>query len=321
MTPGRRKALQIGLGLTVSGALLTVVLAQLDAAEAWARVTAAHWGWLGAAVLVSFAVLCARGLRFTLLLDRPSVRTVTAAVAAQNFLLRVTPLRVGELSLPYLLHKSDGEPMARSLLALLLVRLVDLWVLVVAAAAAGVAWFGGGDTTRTAALLAAAAALGLVLWAFRWWLELGLRVARRVADALGLLGVGVVEKIFTHLDDALRDSDRLSRRQWLSLAATTLSVAALQYVLFWSLLRALGSDLSWLQVVVGSSAAQVAGALPVTTVGSIGTHETGWVAGFMWVGVPLSEAALTGVATQVVTLVFAALFAGPAWWYYNRRLG
>lgn len=53
--------------------------------------------------------------------------------------------------------------------------------------------------------------------------------------------------------------------------------------------------------------------------GSIGTHETGWVAGFAWVGVPISEAALTGVATQVVTLVYAALFAGPAWWYYTRR--
>ena len=316
----RRKALQVGLGLLVSGALLAVVLAQLDGAAAWDRVRNAHLGWLAAATGVSFGVLWARGARFTLLLDRPSLATVTAAVAAQNFLLRVTPLRVGELSLPYLLHKSDAEPMARSLLALLLVRLVDLWVLVVAAAAAGLAWFGGGESGRTAILLAAAAALGLVLWAFRWWLATGLRVARRVADALGLLKVAVVGKIFTQLEGAVRDSARLRRGQWLGLAATTLAVATLQYVLFWTLLLAFGLDLSWLQVVVGASAAQVAGALPVTTVGSIGTHETGWVAGFVWVGVSLSDAALTGVATQVVTLGYAAIFAGPAWWYYNRRL-
>mgnify|MGYP000185686923 CR=1 FL=1 len=55
-----------------------------------------------------------------------------------------------------------------------------------------------------------------------------------------------------------------------------------------------------------------AGALPVISVGSVGTHETGWVAGFVWVGMAVPDAMLTGLFTQVTTLSFAVLFAIPA---------
>jgi len=83
-------------------------------------------------------------------------------------------------------------------------------------------------------------------------------------------------------------------------------------------LRAFDLDLSVSQIIVGASLGQVAGSLPLPSVGSIGTHETGWTTGFVWVGVPLSDAALTGIGTQVVTLAFAALFGLPAWLLQRR---
>ena len=54
------------------------------------------------------------------------------------------------------------------------------------------------------------------------------------------------------------------------------------------------------------------GSLPLPTVGNVGTHETGWTLGFQAMGVSLQDAVVTGVASGLITLGFAVVFAIPA---------
>lgn len=315
----KKRLLQATLAIVVSGALMALVLSFVDAEVAWARVRAADPGWLAAALGVSFVVLWVRGARFAALTTKATVRQVTAAVAAQNFLLRIMPLRVGELSLPYLLHRTAGEPAGHSVVSLVLVRLIDLWLLLVSGAVAIGIWFGGGGLERNLALGAGVLVLTGLLVGFRRWMALGLRVAAWAARRTGLDRVALVQKGLAKMLDAVSESARLRRGQVVALGGWSLAIGALQYLLFYALLRVFGLDLHATQVVVGASAAQIAGALPVATVGSVGTHETGWVVGLTWVGVSTADAALTGVGTQVITLAFAAAFAAPAWWLLRRR--
>ena len=310
---------RILLALLVSGGLLALVLSGVDLDRATARLRTVDSGWLLASVGASFAVLWARGLRFRALTTQSSVVAVTASVAVQNFLVRVTPLRLGELSLPYLLRRATGEPPGPTLVSLLLVRLLELWVLVVVALASALAWFGDAAELRLGVTVGALALLGLALLRFRVWLRWGVLVARGVVAVTGLRDHPLVRRVFTQLDEALEESARVSGARRAALGVSTLAVVFLQLVLYGCLVRACGLELHPLQLVVGAAAAQIAGSLPVISVGNLGTHESGWTAGFVWVGLGVSDAVVTGIFTQVVTLAFAGLFAAPAWWWLRRR--
>ena len=308
--------LRVLLALVVSGGLLTAVLWGVDLSAAWARIVGADPTWLAISFVVSVAVLIARGLRFRVLTTRAGAMSVTTAVALQNFLVRVTPLRLGELSLPYLLHRHAGEPPGRALVSLLLVRLLELWLLLAAAIVSAVLWFG--DTSGQAAAVVVLVALSLALAGFRAWLRLATSIARWLATRTGFSGHDLAQKVFAQLDEALGESARLSAAQRWGAGVGTVVVVALQFLLYGCLVRACGLDVHPFQLVVGATAAQVAGALPVLTVGSLGTHESGWVLAFVALGVSRADAVATGLFTQVVTLLFAAVFALPAWWLTRR---
>ena len=87
-------------GVLVSGALLTIVLTQLDLNEAWARVQNARLDWMLGAFGGSCLLLLTRGVRFWILAEKANLKAVLAVVGVQNFLHRITPFRLGELSLP-----------------------------------------------------------------------------------------------------------------------------------------------------------------------------------------------------------------------------
>ncbi len=309
------------LALLVSGGLLAAVLWGVDTSAAWARITGADPRWLLASFGVSFVVLIARGLRFRVLTSRANAVQVTTAVALQNFLVRVTPFRLGELSLPYLLHREADEPAGEALVSLLLVRVLELWLLLVAAIASAVAWFG--DTSGQAAAVGVLLVLTTALFAFRTWLRAGTAVAQRIAARTGLDRVDVVRRGFDQLEQAVSENARLTSAQRWGTGVGTVIVVALQFVLYGCLVKACGLDLHPLQLIVGATAAQVAGALPVLTVGSVGTHESGWTLAFVALGVGLTDAVTSGLFTQLVTLAFAAVFALPAWWLtaHSDRVG
>lgn len=313
------KRLVVVLGVLTSLGLLALVLAQLDLSAALIRLRGIDLGGLTLALGAALVVLLARGLRFWALTTRSGVAQVVAAIAVQNFLTRVTPLRLGELSLPYTLKRVADEPAAEALVALALVRLVEIWVLGMFALGGAVIVFGGeealGPLWWTLGLSSA------LLLTFRFWASLAVRA---LAWGLARVGLDQIEKIrrpLHKLSAAVEEGARYGRRAWAALLGGTVAVMSAQLLLFGALISACGVEVSPAQLVVGVSGAAIASALPLLTVGSVGTLEAGWAAAFVWVGLGLEEAVLTGVVAQVLTLLFAALFAAPASWWLGRRSG
>ena len=315
----RRRIRQALIGALVSGALLAAVLSQLDLDDALARVRGADAGLLGWAALCSLLVLVARTLRFRALVTRAGVGPVMASTAAQNAINRVAPFKLGELSLPFLLHRAAGEPPARTLVMLALVRLVEIWLLCLLLVAGIALWFGGREWQQMAVVGGVAAVATGLLLTFRWWSGAALRVAERVGRRVGLDRFAAFDRVVQKLGEALDGGAGLSSGQKAAVVGGTLAVMGLQYTLYGLLIASVGVEVHPLQVAVGYTLAQVAGAVPVLSVGNLGTHETGWTLGFVWVGLALEDAVLTGIYTQLVTLGFAVVFAGPAALYFSTR--
>jgi uncharacterized membrane protein YbhN (UPF0104 family) len=86
---------------------------------------------------------------------------------------------------------------------------------------------------------------------------------------------------------------------WLTLFAT-----------FSILLRAMGIlEFNYVEVMIGSTGAALSNALPVNAIGSIGTLELGWTAGYSLLGMPVEEGVASGFAIHIWSLLFSALWA------------
>lgn len=315
----RRTAFRTAIALAVSGILLASVLRRVDLGVLAARVADFRIAPLGLALFCATAVLLLRAQRFYALAERADFGTTIAAVAVQNFLVRVTPFRVGELGLPVVLARHAGEPLVRSLVNVLLVRLVELWMLLLVGAGATAAFVGPRGGSGFALPLGLLIGVTAAVFTFRGWLGGLARLARRVGDP-GTPGLrGKVRRTLDQLLEVLADSGRLSLGSRLRLGLGTLAIAGFQSLLYWSLLALFGVGASVVQVLVGGTAAQFAAAAPVPSVGSVGPLEAAWVAGFTWVGIGREDAVVTAVGCQVVTLGFAAVFACVAWLWLGRR--
>ncbi len=314
-----RKVLRVALACVASAALLALVFSQLDLEEASARFRSANAGWLAVAAAGSFFVLIMRGTRFAVLNRQARWPLTTAATAIQVFLNRVTPLRMGELSLPWILRRHAGEDAVRSLLSVVLVRLIDLGI-VAAAVVAGLSLRGQGEGAPPlvpSVVVLVLLALGLA--AFRRCLRLLLSVARWAAGSVGVAERPWVERSLRKLGDVLADGESMGRREMAAVAVTSVAIFVGQTLLFGALLQAFSVELRLLELMQGGAVAQAGAAIPIAAVGSFGPQEASWVAGFVWVGVPLQDALVTAVACQLFTLAFAAIFALPAWIWLQRK--
>lgn len=315
----RRRAVQIAAAALVSAAVLALLIGQLDWERSWRAVRAARGGWLAAAIAWSAAIVVARGLRWRLIHPEVPLAIGTAAISVQTFFNRIAPMRLGELSLPILLRRHAGTDVSRPLVLLILVRIVELAValgLIVVAAVAGGRASDGGYLAALVGLLAVIAAV--LLW-FQPVMQLAVRLAAAISRWTRLDRLAAVRGGLAGLGRTVSSDARLDRARRVGLLAWTVVLQGMQIAAFDAILRAFGVALDPIPLVQGAAVALAGPALPLPSVGSIGTLEASWAAGFLWVGVSLDDAILTGVATQLITLVFAAVVALPSWLYLVRR--
>ena len=79
---------------------------------------------------------------------------------------------------------------------------------------------------------------------------------------------------------------------------------------FGALLSAIGLPQRYPLVVVGSTFASLAKALPFITIGGFGAHEAGWTIGFTLTGMETATAISSGFAVNILTLLMSVLFGG-----------
>ncbi|MEJ2189893.1 MAG: flippase-like domain-containing protein [Acidobacteriota bacterium] len=296
-------------GAIIAAALLAAVLAAARPSEIWRLFTSTQPLLLAAAGAASLASVAMRGLRLKLLLDGRSIgllRATLVAAAAQAAAL-FAPVRTGEIALPWLLSRSTGRDFASNFGTLLAARTLDVATLGIWSAAAVLAVRGFGEpAAQLVSLLLLAPPLALPLT-----LSAADRLMTRVLAPRGLRGRRWTRRVRR----VRREIDALGRRpgRLVAAAAASLAMWAFQWVVTWSLLAGMGFPWPPTTVVAGSVGASVANLMPFNIVGNLGTFEAGWTAVFSALGVPLQEAAATGVAAHLWGLALAALLGAAAW--------
>ena len=303
------------VGVVVSGAILAFLLwwsAPQGVVQALGEASA---GWIASGLLAMVFVGLCRYVRLWFWVP-PSQRSwfLFGVVNAHSLLNHVLPFRTGELVFPFLLQRATGRAYVVGLSDLFMLRVVELCVLSSCVLVAALSW----QLTEQAAV---------VMSARSGWIPLALIFPFVVLLVALFSGRRVLRVLGTFFDSRPRLQrlgllcrqlgDAFAARTWGNLATvfvTTLVMWCGLFVVYYSALSACGIDASWEETVLGSLGSVVANLLPVNGIGSVGTMEAGWVAGFVLLGKSATSAMAAGVLLHVMlvaALTAMALFALP----------
>ena len=224
-------------------------------------------------------------------------------VFLSGLMMSVTPAKLGELWKSVLLAQ-DGIPVARSLPAVAVERLVDFAAIaLLAALGIAIVW---GLWWMVPATVAAVVALAVLLrWRSLWtrivaWLGRRPRLARS-ATFLGLVAEGA--------------HSILAARTVLPALALGLTAWGLEGLALWAILDGLGADASWPIAVAAFCAGTLAGVVSLLP-GGLGTTEAGMVGLLVARGIAHDVAVAATLLGRACTLGYGALvgaLASLAW--------
>jgi uncharacterized protein (TIRG00374 family) len=307
--PPVKLVLRIALALALTGILVGAVLllVPVDRVREALRAFAPLWLLpLAACYALTFVL---RAARFRALGIPLPFGAMLGVVSVYLFLVRVTPLRSGEVALPVIVKRLCGTSLTHGFTAVALSHLSDLAALAFATlvalcaapdvrAAIGPLWtvlIGLGLAAVVAAYFVLPAAAG--------------RAAARLARRFRTRRPSLAERL-ERMAGTLGEVRRLSRVAagpvWLWTALQWVAAAGT----FWAAAASVGIDIGLARVVLGSAASVLAGVLPVSGIGSFGAFEGAWAAGFVLVGVPSGAAVASALIMSAATFVLAGIAAG-----------
>jgi len=283
------------IGIAITAAVLWLLITPEVIRDTRMVAATANWWMLALAVLINPAIQWLRAWRFEMMthgsLAWPDARLVRIAFQL-NFLNFALPFRLGEFGYPVLMQRAYGEPMIRSAGILLLARLFDLCT--VAAILLGTASLVG---------LGATPEVTFVLWLFA--------VAFALAPFGLIFGGRVAAPLLTRLR-LLRDGGLPGATRKAQFAAVGVSFAI--WFVFGGMAtltaRAVGDAISPAVALLGTSAGNLAFALPINGIGGLGPAQAAFVAAVTRAGVSWNEAVVAALALYLVTLAGAVLFGG-----------
>ena len=312
----RRFWLKAVVGLAITGALVAFLVRFIDPAQLATMLAATRLDLCLAGFGLWLVLYLARTWRMVLLAPRTPPLTMLCIASVHNFLLRVMPMRTGDLSWAILVKRAGAAGLGESLLNLLLLRILDITsVLVFFATALALDRGGVYQGDHRAGLLWALVAAGaflLFILLMGPLLRTGLTV---LGWGCGLLGIHKNPRIKGLLDNirkAVATFSEARPRVLIMSGISSFVVWLLTYAVFFVGMRALGLPVSIGQVVLGATGGVVTGFLP-GGIGSFGTLEAGWTLGFVLVGLGRSEAAASGFGVSLITFAYAGIMAAMAW--------
>jgi uncharacterized protein (TIRG00374 family) len=323
--PARRRRLRgLILSLAVTAIVIALLLQVAKPAEIAQLLRGARPGYILLALGFYASAYLFRAWRirqFDFLSAIPLLRLLRI-VTAHGFFNQVLPARSGELTFIYFLRRYEEVEVGRGAGVLVLVRVYDYLAMSLCLFGAlllhrlgysGDSFAGEGLLIGAAGLiflLVLAAGLGLrPLWGglmalWNRYVSPARWAQRRVFRTLGRWG-GDVQDVLQRAGDVAF----LSRILFFSIL-----VWAGLYGTFWALLQSVAlGDYSLAEIVIGSTGAALGSVLPINAIGSFGTLEVGWAAGFALVGMPIEDGVATSLLVHVCLLIFSAALMGAGY--------
>ena len=304
------------LGLAITSVLVLVLTRYLDWQQLRRLASAARWPILLGMGPIYLTMNLMRSFRFSVLAPQTPFGLLLAISCIHNFLLRLLPMRTGELSYALLMRKTQASGFGNALLGLALLRLMDITVVVIVFAVALATWPGlyQGDRGGAAWIASALALAGLLtVLAFRPLCIFAAATIERLVALPPLRRIAKLARATAALSATIHGFAQLPYRALLLLFGQTLALWLCNYALIASLMQGFSIDVGFGRAVLGGTAATVSGFLPVGGIGSFGMLEAGWTLGFALVGLSRAQAVASGFAFSLLTFAWGGLFALVGW--------
>jgi uncharacterized protein (TIRG00374 family) len=314
-----------GLGLVITSALVAFLFRYIDLEHLGRLLGAADGALLLLGLGIWIAVYLVRTVRFVLVAPRTPYATMLAIASVHNFLLRLLPMRTGDLSYAFLVRRAGTAGLGESLLSLLLLRALDATTVVVVFTASLALDQGVylGDRTVGIVVAAAAGIAGLVVvFTLGRILRRFLDLARACCRWVGLDRRPGIQRAMEKVEKSVDSFAEIKTGVVLMAAGASLVLWLLTFAAFFVIMRGFSMPVGATQTVLGSTAAVVTGFLPIGGIGSFGTLEAGWALGFVLVGLEQEKAVASGFGVSLTTFGYAALLGLLGWiglWLIGRR--
>ncbi|WP_250125042.1 lysylphosphatidylglycerol synthase transmembrane domain-containing protein [Chroococcidiopsis sp. CCMEE 29] len=290
-------------------------------------IAASKVGWLGL-LQIFFLVAVTQLIRAVRFFELLSLRIniqyslVLQITCIYQFLNHILPIRSGELSLPILLKRYSNCTYSSSVAFLVLTRLYDVLALaiIVFLAAAVLIYRGVIEPfwlfVFISALLLAMLLISLLILCVRT------RNPRQRQNAINNLAIAKVPLFLKQLFFNFKTFGSNLYHEFLIYKGILLHLRLLSYsvsiwlalfLLFWRVLQLVGFYVSFSEVVLGSSLANLTQLLPINTLGNIGTLEAGWVLGFTMLGFDSYKTLTAGIVMHVIVIVAAGTYGIVSW--------
>ena len=315
MRMSRKTAIHTGIFVAVSLALLVVLLRQItlsDFKRLGSQLTLGRIALLSG-LYVLMAVI--RGVRLGYLLQERNYGQLTAITAIHAFLNHVLPFRLGELSLPFLIRGFTARGLAAGSLALVTVRLYDV------VSTAFLSLFSllivheelSAHASRLFAIFAGVVILffALALTGLAPLVRITCTLAVALLRKAGKRGAAAADRLAEFSGAVCREVAALTRRQkYVLLPLSSLALTLVTYIFFYLTMVFMGINLGFFRNMLASLGELAASLLP-NAIGSFGTLEAGWAAGYVLCGVSKSDAVATGFILHGIIVVSGAALS--AW--------
>ncbi len=314
----RWRALRIAASVAVTAglaALIALAVPYGEVADAFENLDLIWLVPMMAAYALTFPCRAARFRSLGVPLSLPALTGVSAIHQCMN---RLLPLRTGEFAFPVLVRRLCGKSLVEGLALVALCLLLDLAVVIVAFLAALLAVPQAREAVGPVGTALIVASFPVLIAGYLLLPGWGGSIARALGRRMAARHPRAAERL-EQAASTLEAVRTLSRRGFFgALVWTVLQWAAL-FVTFWATLAASGIQLGPAEVVAGSTAAIIAAAVPVGGIGSFGTLEGGWAAGFVLVGVARGPALASALVASGSSFAFVLLLAAISWAVLGRR--
>lgn len=269
------------------------------------------WKWVVVGALTYWAEVTLVGIRAAILLSTYGVQPgiiVLLVSNLHNFINKITPARMGELSFPILLRRYAQVSYKKALAALIVARLADFYTVFFVAP------------------------ISLILfreareWSYRNWpwlftivgfaslvVIMFTKYAYPITDYVEQFSLALKCRKLSFLLNLWRDLcsliDSSIRKRLLPVGIYSLFIWLLLYCTFVALGKAMNIGIPSRYFLVSGTLAILGTMIPINGMGHFGGLEAGWVLGLMLVGTTYVSAVTSAVGISLLVTLFALLIA------------
>jgi uncharacterized protein (TIRG00374 family) len=304
-----RDRLGVMVPILAGAVLIFLLLTQIDSRQILDLCRHVDPRWLLAGGLCYGLSYLFRAARFRSLLASGGIPMgrMYAVACAHGMLNHLLPMRSGEFSYLYFAKRQFEVTMGEAAVSLAIARVLDYLVVsaafILSSLAVLPALSGAAGWYLVGAVILACIAVILLRYVVRlsnWLHGLGRRMAQHGSGR----GASVLRWLEAKLQEiAEAFGSTRNARVYTRSAVFSVLIWLCTFAVFYCFLRALGFGIGYWGVIVGSTFAVLTNVLPLSGIGSFGTLEAGWTAGFLLIGFDKEQAIASGFAVHLLALV------------------